>query len=306
MTRFLIGLIIRIALACGVIVLLAMGLGHILPPEDELAFASNFPLEDYYKSYIMVLNRQIMIALDRDKQDTFPETWSPDGERIIISKFVDGLDSLFEISLSNGAIQRLTDGQHYYASTSWSPDGRFLIFQTRSSPGKPSELTLFDVQTGTTRQLTYNSESEFDPNWSPNSLYIVFAAGFPTRNNDIYELDIQTGIISPLLISEDNKYSPTWSPDGRYLFYTVDLNTAYVWDATNKHSILLLENMNLWNTVDWSPDGRFITYVSMENLKTFPYVLDVEQCIEQPETCQPKRLFNNTSYSSPHWRPHQP
>jgi Tol biopolymer transport system component len=61
--------------------------------------------------------------------------WTPDGVRITFGSSLGGQENIFwKVADGNGAAERLTDSPEQQRVSSWSPDGRTLLFVQGSSP----------------------------------------------------------------------------------------------------------------------------------------------------------------------------
>ncbi len=56
--------------------------------------------------------------------------WSPNGQYIVFNGLVDGRSNLYRMDLESREVTALTNDRYSYAHTSFSPDGRYLVFVT--------------------------------------------------------------------------------------------------------------------------------------------------------------------------------
>ena len=113
--------------------------------------------------------------------------WSPDGTRLVFLQetYISPEQfSIFTMAADGSDMQRVTPVGMNVADPHWSPDGRFIVFQ---SPPDPSEHYPQDIYTihadGTSlTQLTADLsaapaglEAAFHPSWSPDGRQIVFS-----------------------------------------------------------------------------------------------------------------------------------
>jgi TolB protein len=114
--------------------------------------------------------------------------WSPDGERIVFTSYVNSAPSTLtssEIYIMNGDGNfqaQLTNDGIEKRGAAWSPDGTRILFACRS--GAPTaaaptvatfEICVMDaVPNSPITQLTLNNISELTPTWSPDGQSIVF------------------------------------------------------------------------------------------------------------------------------------
>lgn len=146
--------------------------------------------------------------------------WSPCGKHIA---YLSDKSGEFEIYLktqdgSSEAIQLTKDADTYYFSLSWSPDGKYILFND-----KKMRLRYVDVATKEIFEVIQSKIWEItDFSWSNDSKWISYTN--PEEN----------GLSTIKLYSLENKktfevtdywyrsYSPTFSKDNKYLFFISD------------------------------------------------------------------------------------
>ncbi|NIT55063.1 MAG: peptidase S9, partial [Aliifodinibius sp.] len=100
--------------------------------------------------------------------------WSPDGKLFAFVVFKDGENAISIVEVASGDVKRTikTDSIGAIYHLSWSPDGRQLVFS--GSEAGLSDLYLYNLDRGTTRQLTNDRYADLQPAWSPDGEKIVF------------------------------------------------------------------------------------------------------------------------------------
>ncbi len=112
----------------------------------------------------------------------------------------------------------------------WSPDGTRLAYTGFS--GGLSDLHVFDLKSGTDRQLTKDREAQLQPSWSPDGRTLAFAtdAG-PTTDLSLLrfdatrlaQMDLESGRVQLLPRFGGGKHiNPQYAADGRSLFFVSD------------------------------------------------------------------------------------
>ena len=174
--------------------------------------------------------------------------WSPDGETIVVSGLVEGVNDLYSYNLKTGDVKKLTNDNWCNIHPSWSPDGRYIVFST----DRPTEddkksgrkvgyyLATYDTQTGLTKVHPFFPGAEnLNPMFSSNGKSVYFLSnsdGF--RNLYTYNLAtgevfrqtrILTGIMgmTPLapamsLARETNEITYSYYFNGHYSIFTAD------------------------------------------------------------------------------------
>ena len=146
--------------------------------------------------------------------------WSPDGTRIVYST-IGKLDSdvfIKEVGGSNRE-QLLLDGKGEQWADDWSPDGRYLLFETFVD-----QKNLFDLRvvtmTGEKKQLAV-VEGEFNQthaSFSPDGKWIAYVSD-ESGKAEVYVQGFMNLQAGKYQISTAGGDMPLWSKDGNELFY---------------------------------------------------------------------------------------
>lgn len=199
--------------------------------------------------------------------DAFP-TWSPDGSRIIFTSNRSGVFDLYEKASSGGGSETLL----YHSSegkgpTSWSRDGKFLLYY---SIGQPTHVRLLSVPGPADRQPVPVVDPQFSSitaRFSRNGRWIAYTSNESGRNEvSVRPLDAATGAIgNPVVVTSDGGRTPLWRGDGKEIFYmnaegmatAMEVNAGSSFEAgVRKPLFKLPAGVLFW---DVSPDGlRFL------------------------------------------------
>jgi len=114
-------------------------------------------------------------------------------------------------------LPQLTSGP---SSLAWSPDSRELIYSMAGS------LWRQRIDGTAAQQLTDGPGYDYQPDWSPDGRFIVYASG-SGEAIELWLLDLQSGQASQLTHGRAVNVEPRWSPDGRRI--------VYVSSAFNRH-----------------------------------------------------------------------
>ena len=149
------------------------------------------------------------VRLTDDPTDDFAAVWSPTADRLIFAARRAGDTSLnlYEKLLSGGPERRLLDRAGLELPTSWSPDGRFVLFQTESPASDISLLSLAD-----TKVLPFANTkfTEASAQFSPDGRWVAYSSN-ETGRTEVYIAPFgRTGTRVP--VSTDGGGSPRWKP----------------------------------------------------------------------------------------------
>jgi serine/threonine protein kinase len=145
--------------------------------------------------------------------------YSPDGARIAFASTRSGQSNIWLCSSDGSDLRQLTslgtDGTA--GSPSWSPDGRWIAFDSRSSQSA-SSIFLLDVLGGKPRRLTGPGPSDIVPSWSRDSQWVYFSSDRGGGPLQIWKAPAAGG--APVRVTRNGGLEGFESPDGRFLYYT--------------------------------------------------------------------------------------
>ena len=195
----------------------------------------------------------------------FPE-WSPDGQTIAFHNNdvqVGGVE-IFLINADGTGLMRLThmadpaNGAVGAVNPSWSPDGKWIVFNSFLS----RDLYVINVDgTGLTR-LTDHPANEANPDWSPDGRRIAFNSNRDGGNADIYVMNADgEGEPERLTSALGVDMGADWSPDGRRIAFESQRDgnrEIYIMNSDGTGQSRLTNNLELDAFPSWSPDGLWI------------------------------------------------
>ena len=194
----------------------------ISPDGKRIAFELADPQTQNRDIWLLEVADQKTIRFTSDPAwDAFP-TWSPDGRRIIFTSNRAGAYDLYQKSSDGTGKEEL-----FYKSsegkgpTSWSPDGRFLLYY---SLGQPTHVKLLAASGPADRSPAPVVDTQFSSitaRFSPNGRWIAYSSNESGKNEvSVRPFDPVSGIPGkPVIVTSGGGRTPLWRGDGREIFY---------------------------------------------------------------------------------------
>jgi TolB protein len=188
------------------------------------------------------------------------------------------------ISLSNGKQVDLADRIITGNFSSWSPDGKTIVFN------RAGALWTFNRAIGKEIKIYTSGNNDSRAVWSPDGTRIAFDSGFPRQdgNVDIFVMNSDGTNLKQLTDHPKIDSQPSWSPDGRWLAYmSQQSGNRDIWimsaDGTQKTRLTIDPEIDVWPR--WSPDGKKIAFGSQRQTKskkqTNIWIIQLEKQLEK-------------------------
>ncbi len=173
--------------------------------------------------WMLDVSRKTSTRFTFDPAVTSP-VWSPDGSRVVFSSYTNGY--LYQ-KLTSGAKDEepLVKSSENKLATSWSRDGRFLLY-TATDPKTKGDLWVLPF--GGDKKPVAFLRTEFDErdgHFSPDGHWVAYTSNESGRNEIYIRAFSPDSVAAPSdtggkwLISTDGGTDPRWRGDGKELYY---------------------------------------------------------------------------------------
>jgi len=148
---------------------------------------------------------------------------SPDGIQVAFSSNRSGYWDIYLLNLQSGKVDRLTDSLEYDDNPAWSPDGKWVVFETYLDGSLEIVIRSADDPASPVIRLTNNSAADYHPVWSPQGREVAFIS---TRSGkaEVYTSDLNQVDEKTFKQISDNPNAapqrPAWSLDGAQLSWS--------------------------------------------------------------------------------------
>src|SRR5690349_6009500 len=170
--------------------------------------------------------------------------------------------------------------QGLYFDPAISPDSHKLAFAVSTTSGGNFNIWIADLLRGPKMRLTFSSETDRQPAWSPDGKFIAYTETSKGLFH-LYQIASDgTGNATPLVVDDANEFDPFFSADGRYLLYerqTTQANShREIWAlplfGERKAIPVLQSQFDLFEPV-LSSNGKWLAYESSESVRQEVYVV---------------------------------
>jgi len=225
--------------------------GSFSPDGRLFAFTAQRKGKDVLYLYD-VKRKKVVRRLDTKLQAMMGPTWSPDGRKIAFSGSEGGLSDLYIIDADGRNLQRLTNDPYGDLMPSWSPDGRYIAYASERGPQTdlatlklgPWQISMFDLESGTTTVIPGQDGKNLNPNWAPDGKSVAFVSdrtGIPQLF--LYDLGEQqhfqlTKFVGGVLSLTEHSPVMTWARDADKLAFTYhDKGDFTIWSIVNPRQL---------------------------------------------------------------------
>jgi dipeptidyl aminopeptidase/acylaminoacyl peptidase len=154
-------------------------------------------------------------------------------------------------------IQLSSFGIQVTGSPRWSPDGKWIAFDSRA--GGEANIYLVNPQVGVPRKLEIDIHGNNQPSWSHDGKWIYFTNGDDVSNESVWKVSSSGG--HAVQVAQNPAFYPIESPDGLYVYYR---RYKQLWRArTDGSSPEIVRGMPELNYIgdDWFPFGSGIYFI---------------------------------------------
>jgi Tol biopolymer transport system component len=184
------------------------------PDEQRVAVEVHEPKGGTVSVWLIDARTGVSSRFARYKNWTGVPQWSADSRRLLVTDFTDRWHVL---PIEGGPEQEIPVGAGVKWPTSWSRDGRYIVFtENRETP----DIGLLDVASGTLRRFMETPFVEGQPRLSPDGAWLAYHSNETGRSEAYVQSFPNPG--RKIRVSTSGGINAAWRPDGRAVFYLAE------------------------------------------------------------------------------------
>ena len=133
--------------------------------------------------------------------------------------------NLWLVPAEGGWPVQLTVSDQRQTAPAWSPDGKWIAYQSDYDGDEQWDIFLVSPKTGKVVNLTSTREiAETDPTWSPDGRYLAYLV--KPKTSAAHEIDVYDTLMREVkhittgTPQDKGNFNPIWSKDGKFIVYT--------------------------------------------------------------------------------------
>lgn len=240
------------------------------------------------------------LTTDNTRQHYYPSV-APDGRSVVYAAFREpNVYEIYEIEIDTGNVEQLTDRLGNVNGPEISPDGSLIAFKL-STPTS-NEIWLMNRDGSDQRRIP--NASGWDPTWSPDGNYILFASDMQGAIQ-LFRIRLNGSELQKISDLPAIRGRSDWSLDGRFIVtYSGPAwnRDVFIMDADGSNARMLSPTGGNSQGPSISPDGGWVAFTSY-----FDKYRDDHGCeiyIMRVDGTDVRRLTNNDYCDyQPRWGP---
>lgn len=231
-----------------------------------MLFRLHIPLKNYFLAFIIISFAACKTSQSlSNNRDLLPDP------KMVLS-FLTTRDGNFEVygmTADGRNVKNLTNNKALDFWSSWSPDGKYILFYTNRD--KNNEIYRMDSDGSNQVNLSNHPANDYLPTWSPDGKKIIFTSDRDHKEREIYVMDADGSNVKRLTFNDNYEESPSWSPDSKKIIFTkliqeksdtsiVSNGEIFTMDNDGRNEKRITQKKGYDSGAKFSPDGKRIAF----------------------------------------------
>jgi TolB protein len=230
---------------------------------------------DYWQVWVTDPKGTQHRQITRDKMDKTRVSWSPTRKQLLVDSN-DGNLAIIDVSTLEKTPIALDSLEVFDAK--WSPDGLQIAYTaTTSLQADNAEVWVANTSGTDKKKITNNTAVALSPAWNPKNKSILFSAGSPGKNQELWEVTPETGKSEQLTISHASSLDPSVNAAGQILYSSDETGHYAIWLLDKKQKKQQLTKPVGYDAQpSWSANGKSFAFFRIVGTKKQIWVHDLK------------------------------
>jgi Tol biopolymer transport system component len=193
---------------------------------------------------------------------------SPDERSVVFIRQVSGNLDVWLIDVVRGVLRRFTSDPADDNGGIWSPDGNYIVYNSRKGRGNHNLFRKPVNGTGDDEMLLETTENKFPLDWSSDGRFILYSVQSEKTGGDLYALSLSDRKSIPIAATNADEGTATLSPDGHWVALSSNETgrpEIYVQPFPGPGAKSAPISTVGGSSPEWRRDGKEIYYLGVDN-----------------------------------------
>lgn len=258
-------------------------LSSAVEPSTDALIAYLRLTDGYWQVWVTDADGNQHRQLTSDSIDKARVSWNPEHTKLLCNAN-DGSLRIIEVNPLTSS--KLTFDSLGVFDAQWSPTGKQITYSaTTSLQADNAEIWISDIDGQSKRKITDSLSVALTPAWNPQNNSVLYSAGKPGKNQELWEVNPNTGKSEQLTVSHSSALDPSVNAQG-VIVYSSDVSGRFnLWLMDAARKVEQLTHSAAFDAQpSWSPDGSRIVFYRLEGNTRRLWVMDVKTRQARPIT----------------------
>lgn len=218
-----------------------------------------------------------------DPIDKARVSWAPDRTKLLCNSN-DGALQIIDLNTLAASPIPLDSVSVYDAQ--WSPSGKQITYTaTTTLQADNAEIWVASIDGTAKKKITDNLSVALTPAWNPKRGSVLYSAGKPGKNQELWEVNPLSGQSEQLTVSKSSALDPSISAEGE-IVYSSDVSGYFnLWKMNAEQKPENLTSSSAYDAQpSWSPDGTQVAFYRLERNVRRVWVINLKTRALRPIT----------------------
>lgn len=211
---------------------------HLSPDGNMVVYVWQGENSDNWDLYLQQPGTPTPMRRTTHPGDDVQPVWSPDGRHLAFRRYEGQTCSIIMVAALAGPERVLApcygttapNRVHWSPRLTWSPDGTWLAYASRTSAHEPISIYRLSLETFEQERVTNPDTTwmgDIQPAYAPDGQTIAYVRFEAWGRSELYTVSLEDGEEQKITNKNHTLRGHTWTPDGRHLLFSSDLGGTF-------------------------------------------------------------------------------